>query len=638
MRGERSASILSGLHQLWNGASHVARSERQLLDRFVRDGDTNAFTALVERHGRMVLGVCQAVVGDPTAAEDAFQATFLVLVRRAGSIRDGDQLGPWLHGVARRVALRARRVAARQRGREITHPDLVASAPGRPQPTAEACELTALIHAEIDRLSLAERSAVTLCDLEGLSHQEAADQLGWPLGTVKSRVARGRDRLRARLVRRGVTLAATGWAVSPTKPLVAAVLPATLVASTTRAAIALAAGRLVASGLVSVSVLTLSQGVARTMILTQLRAAAITLVAASSVVAVPTLIAYQQEPGRPDPGQSASKPAEPKVEPPPATTPPTEITPTSIRLQVAEAAVRSIAERDDKHDNPVDDDTRFAWYHRLAETQLWVARTKTDRLAILEAHVKRHARFAEWQTKAITTRFSSNQPVDVQQKGLEESWAAADAAGQALRSALVWLALARRASDGVVNPAPPPYNSKPVEPADPTPIELPTHWVMFKPVVDDERKNQLIVAKLGERISMKFPNDTPLSDVQKYIEQSTQDEAAGLATGIPIYVDPKGLKAAGVTIASTVAINLEGVPLRNTLTLILDQLDLTYVVEGGVLVIRAINQPESPTARPTRSPLPGEQRGNPASPSKPNAPSREKPGTASSQPESPPNK
>ena len=297
---------------------------------------------------------------------------------------------------------------------------------------------------------------------------------------------------------------------------------------------------------------------------------------------------------------------------------------------MAEAAVRSIAERDDKH-IPVDDEVRFAWYHRLAAAELWTARTKADRIAILETHVKRHEQFAERQTKEIAARFAANPQADSRGNIWEESWAAADAAGQALRSAQVWLILVRRAPEGVVNPAPPPYSSKPVEPEDTTPIELPTHWIMFKPVPDDERRNQLILAKLGERISMNFPNDTPLADVQKYIEQSTQDEAAGLPTGIPIYVDPKGLKAAGATLASTVAINLEGVPLRNTLTLILDQLDLTYIVEGGVLVIRATDQPEPSASHPSPRP-------NPAPTTRPNTPGRAKPGGASSQPASPSNR
>ncbi len=112
---------------------------------------------------------------------------------------------------------------------------------------------------------------------------------------------------------------------------------------------------------------------------------------------------------------------------------------------------------------------------------------------------------------------------------------------------------------------------------------------------DRDEKTKAILSKLNERISMNFPNDTPLSDVQKYIEQSTQDEAAGLPTGIPIYVDPQGLQDADKTMASTVAINLEGIPLRTTLRLLLRQLNLTYTVKDGLLTITSSSSEDQPT-------------------------------------------
>jgi len=112
---------------------------------------------------------------------------------------------------------------------------------------------------------------------------------------------------------------------------------------------------------------------------------------------------------------------------------------------------------------------------------------------------------------------------------------------------------------------------------------------------DRDEKTKAILAKLNERIAMNFPNDTPLSDVQRYIEQSTQDEAAGLPTGIPIYVDPQGLQDADKTMASTVAINLEGIPLRTTLRLLLRQLNLTYTVKDGLLTITSSSSEDQPT-------------------------------------------
>jgi len=112
---------------------------------------------------------------------------------------------------------------------------------------------------------------------------------------------------------------------------------------------------------------------------------------------------------------------------------------------------------------------------------------------------------------------------------------------------------------------------------------------------DRDEKTKSILKKLDERISMNFPNDTPLADVQRYIEQSTQDEAAGLPTGIPIYVDPQGLQDADKTMASTVAINLEGIPLRTTLRLLLKQLNLTYTVKDGLLTITSSSSEDQPT-------------------------------------------
>ena len=194
------------MRSLCDGSGLAALSERQLLDRFLGRGDELAFEMIVSRHGPIVAEVCRSVLSNLADVDDAFQATFLVLLRKAGSLRDRDQLGPWLHGVARGVALQARGEAVKRRARERAGIEVDPADPGRTGSGIELRELAGLIHAELDRLSPLERSAVILCDLEGLSHQEAADQLGWALGTVKTRVARGRDRLRVRLSRRGVSL------------------------------------------------------------------------------------------------------------------------------------------------------------------------------------------------------------------------------------------------------------------------------------------------------------------------------------------------------------------------------------------------------------------------------------------------
>jgi RNA polymerase sigma factor (sigma-70 family) len=189
------------------GASDLAADE-ELLERFVRTRDECAFSALVERHGRMVLRLCWRVLGQGAAAEDAFQATLLVLARRAGSIRRPGALAAWLHGVAYRLALKAR--DAGERRREAPLPDLPQADP-RPGPLDEltARELLAVLDEELDRLPQAHRLAVLLCCLEGRSLEEAARQVGCTVGSLRGRLERGRSRLRARLARRGLDLPTT---------------------------------------------------------------------------------------------------------------------------------------------------------------------------------------------------------------------------------------------------------------------------------------------------------------------------------------------------------------------------------------------------------------------------------------------
>ena len=154
----------------------------------------------------MVLGVCRSSLGDPHDAEDAFQATFLVLARRASSLREPANLGPWLFGVARRTAQKAR--ARRSRLERLTQRVGAMNAIGAASESDRGInreEEARVLHEEIDRLPEKYRTAVVLCDLEGRTHEEAARQLGWPIGTVGVRLMRARERLRDRLTRRGLS-------------------------------------------------------------------------------------------------------------------------------------------------------------------------------------------------------------------------------------------------------------------------------------------------------------------------------------------------------------------------------------------------------------------------------------------------
>jgi RNA polymerase sigma factor (sigma-70 family) len=175
----------------------------QLLERFVNCRDQAAFRTLVTRHGPTVLRACRSLLHDPFEVEDAFQATFLVLVQRAPSIRDPERLGNWLIGVANRVAARARRDSARRRERESHGADML-TADHSPEHTN--ADLRVILREEMDRLPDEYRLPLELCYLEGLSHEEAARCLGWPVGTVKVRLVRSRRLLRDRLERRGATL------------------------------------------------------------------------------------------------------------------------------------------------------------------------------------------------------------------------------------------------------------------------------------------------------------------------------------------------------------------------------------------------------------------------------------------------
>jgi RNA polymerase sigma factor (sigma-70 family) len=241
-------------------------ADAELLARFARHRDETAFAALLARHGSMVLNACRRALGDAHAAEDAFQATFLVLARRAGGLRHPAALAGWLYGVASRIARAARRAAQRRPDR--TGPAPVAEpadpAPG-PLAALTARDLLAALEAEVQRLPEAYRLPVVLCVLEGLSQEEAARRLGWAPGSVKGRLERGRRRLHERLARRGLTLSAVLGAAEVAR---ATCLPAALAGATVRAAGQMAAGA-PPVGLVSKTVVALAQGGVQSMSLSK---------------------------------------------------------------------------------------------------------------------------------------------------------------------------------------------------------------------------------------------------------------------------------------------------------------------------------------------------------------------------------
>jgi RNA polymerase sigma factor (sigma-70 family) len=238
------------------GGERPLTSDGALLERFIAVRDEAAFELLVRRHGPMVLGVCERVLRHRQDAEDAFQATFLVMAHKAGSVRPREAVGNWLYGVAYRTALKARTAAARRRKREglarAAAPTLPVQRPGE--------DWLPLLDRELQALPDKYRAPVVLCELEGLSRKEVAARLAIPEGTLSSRLAAARQILAQRLTRRGVTLALTAGAS----------LPLALLNSAVRAATHVGAAGVV----VSAEVASLTKGVLMSLALAKLRSAA----------------------------------------------------------------------------------------------------------------------------------------------------------------------------------------------------------------------------------------------------------------------------------------------------------------------------------------------------------------------------
>jgi RNA polymerase sigma factor (sigma-70 family) len=255
------------------GLRHLA--DWELLDRFTERCDEAAFAAILHRHGPLVWGVCRSILRHSHDAEDVFQATFLVLVRKARSIRKRESLGSWLHGTAYRIAVRAR-AAARQRQVHSLQESVMAI-PGSCDEADR--ELGPVLHDELRRLPEKYRLPVLLCYLEGRTRADAADCLGWTEGMVRGRLERARELLRRRLTRRGVALSLTTILSALSANTGVAAVPAALADATVRIGIALAAGQVASSGLISANVVALSKGALRTMFLSQLKTATVAILA-----------------------------------------------------------------------------------------------------------------------------------------------------------------------------------------------------------------------------------------------------------------------------------------------------------------------------------------------------------------------
>ncbi|WP_165250933.1 RNA polymerase sigma factor [Paludisphaera soli] len=301
----RSTPAPGGLRALFAGGTATGSTDDQLLQRFrSRSGAGDpaaeaAFAALVDRHAAMVWGVCRRGLLDRADAEDAFQATFLVLVRKASSVRVDDRgsIGRWLYGVARKVAARQRRAAAR-RPTVVVEP----ATGDDPAIAAQRREACAAVSAELDRLPAKYRRPIELCDYEGLTYEQAALSLGWPTATIKSRLARGRQRLKGRLARRGLAPLAGAVAAELARECRAGVSQAVL-SSTSRVAT-------IASGLVPAAVARLAEGATQAMMWNKLKPLAILVLCGVGTSSLAVAWTLPRQADKPPPPVTGSAPGQ----------------------------------------------------------------------------------------------------------------------------------------------------------------------------------------------------------------------------------------------------------------------------------------------------------------------------------------
>jgi RNA polymerase sigma-70 factor (ECF subfamily) len=288
--GETNTTIRD-LQTLFEVGTVGALSDGQLLDRFVARREEAVFEAFIHRHGPMVWGVCRRVLRDHHDAEDAFQATFLVLARKAASVNPREKVGNWLYGVAYQAAMKARATRAKRRARERQVSEM-------PEPGAvreeQPDDLLPQLDRELSRLPDKYRVPIVLCDLQEKTHQEAASQLGWPIGTVSGRLSRARAMLAQRLARRGLVLSGGSLGVLLAQDAASASVPTKLIGPTAQAANLFAAGRAV-TAVVPAVVAALTGKVLNTMLLSKLKIVTAFLVVGLALAAGGTSLAYRAQ-------------------------------------------------------------------------------------------------------------------------------------------------------------------------------------------------------------------------------------------------------------------------------------------------------------------------------------------------------
>jgi RNA polymerase sigma factor (sigma-70 family) len=295
-------AALREIQRLFGDGAVAGLTDAQLVERFATSRDQAAFEALVERHGPMVLSVCRNLLKDPAETEDAFQATFVILVRKAGAIRVDGSLAGWLYRVAYRVALQANADASRRSAVEREATDMAGQAAARRR---AGDDTVSVLHEELARLPEKYRAPIILCHLEEMTHAEAAHQLRWTVGMVRGRVAKARELLRTRLTRRGVEPSSAFLAGALFDHPVTAVPVAWADAAIATAMTLTSPDKAAAAGVISFTTLSLSEKVLKTMVVANFKILAGFLAATGTAAAL--ALAIGAELGRAAPaGKGAS--------------------------------------------------------------------------------------------------------------------------------------------------------------------------------------------------------------------------------------------------------------------------------------------------------------------------------------------
>jgi RNA polymerase sigma factor (sigma-70 family) len=623
--------VVHQLERLFSEGSTTGLTEGQLLDRFATNRDGSAFEALVDRHGPMVLGVCRQFLRDPNDVDDAFQATFLVLVRKAGSLRRKELVGNWLYGVANRVAIRARSDSARRQARMALaadvddHTGIGRSKPCESGPEAVLrAEDRPLLLEEVNRLPHKYRTPIVLCYFEGLTHDEAAATLGWPVGTVKGRLSRARDLLRTRLSRRGVTVSSAALlALLPSLDLRAAV-PVALTQTTINVALAVAASgaAVSAASTVSLSVASLTEGVIQAMFLSQAKSLLLPVVVAAGVLTTGASVVAFQLGGRgndPRPRQTVGARLPEPANSSASTTPADG----QDELQLVRRILGDL-EKLTTGGERSDPDAYRTWSLRLleAENSRPPANATT---AAYEGHSRRMSHMLQLAQEQAKAGQASSYDVDRWKFYAREAQLMLDDVRHSGSGGNIGMMSGRMGggTGGAVSaPAAPAPEQPPQAPNQP-PAQQPqpqqqqtqgkaaaneggggfggggldgddegasritiARISAIISTLDKNPKNQALTKKLDEPMSLHFAVESPLEDVLKRIKDSSKGSDG---KPIPIYVDPVGLQEAEKTLKSPVTIDLADVPLRFSLRLLLKQLGMAYCVHDGVLIISSVD-------------------------------------------------